>query len=165
MLPMLRAGGWLANNYVRRLWEVLERINYSTPDLFHTIWQGPHHEQGGGCCNYRPSLMQPLMHRATSKQEYLKVGVGRKDGRQVHDYAHRILCCLTHGLPPRKGMVVRHMCSNQEGRCINPWHLEWSTTQQNNDDVRALKMARAAHRRRQHMTASNQPQTNPDSSV
>lgn len=151
MLPMLRRAGWLACNYERRLQDVLHRIISAAPMLPYIIWQG-HQQQGGGqCCNYAISLKQHLMSIAThSKQEYLKVGVGRtaKGGRQVHEYAHRLMCCLIHGMPPTKGMVVRHLCPNQGGRCINPWHLEWSNTKENNRDVRALKVIRAARRRR-----------------
>lgn len=48
--------------------------------------------------------------------------------------AHRIICTLAHGEPTNSNAVVRHLCGNGTGGCVNPRHLSWGTHQQNSDD-------------------------------
>ena len=48
--------------------------------------------------------------------------------------AHRIICTLAHGEPDCGTPVVRHLCGNGQGGCVNPRHLAWGTHQQNSDD-------------------------------
>jgi hypothetical protein len=46
-------------------------------------------------------------------------------------YAHRFMCQLAHGDPPRPRLDVRHTCGNGNQGCVNPNHLEWGTRSQN----------------------------------
>lgn len=43
--------------------------------------------------------------------------------------AHRIMCELAHGQPPKKGMVAAHSCKDRS--CVNKNHLSWKTPREN----------------------------------
>lgn len=59
-------------------------------------------------------------------------GVLRYKGRNVG--AHRLMCELAHGKPPRKKMDASHSCGNGHLGCINPKHLRWDTRAGNHSD-------------------------------
>jgi len=44
---------------------------------------------------------------------------------------HRLVCRLVHGEPPDEGFQVHHTCHCGHLGCVNPWHLEWQTPEQN----------------------------------
>lgn len=44
--------------------------------------------------------------------------------------AHRLICIWEHGWPPFEGAEAAHSCGNQ--RCVNPRHLRWKSTRENN---------------------------------
>lgn len=48
-------------------------------------------------------------------------------------YAHRMMCELAHGKPPR-GYEASHSCGNGHKGCVNPRHLSWKTKSQNQYD-------------------------------
>lgn len=48
--------------------------------------------------------------------------------------AHRVICILRHGVPP-KGTEAAHSCGNSS--CVNPNHLRWATRAENHRDKRA----------------------------
>lgn len=50
--------------------------------------------------------------------------------------AHRLMCILAHGEPPTRQHLAAHSCGNGHGGCINPKHLDWKTTSENNFDRR-----------------------------
>lgn len=47
-------------------------------------------------------------------------------------YAHRYMCQLAHGEPPTEKHHARHSCNNP--RCVNPRHLSWGTSSDNQFD-------------------------------
>lgn len=53
--------------------------------------------------------------------------------------AHRVSYAIAYGKAPA-GVVVRHKCDN--GRCVNPEHLELGSPAQNNADRKARRRAR-----------------------
>lgn len=52
-------------------------------------------------------------------------------------YPHRLICEERHGPPPSKDAVAMHSCDNPS--CVNPRHLSWGTSSQNNAEARAKK--------------------------
>lgn len=51
-------------------------------------------------------------------------------------FAHRLMCELAHGEPP-KGLVACHSCGNGHLGCVNPRHLSWKTQKENWADRKA----------------------------
>ena len=47
-------------------------------------------------------------------------------------YPHRFICKKFHGSPPSRRHEVAHGCGNR--MCINPRHLRWATSVENNAD-------------------------------
>ena len=69
-------------------------------------------------------------------------GYGHTTYRGKHVLAHRTVCELVHGEPPR-GSHAAHNCGNS--LCVNPHHLRWATPRQNNAD----KLSHDTHNRGQ----------------
>lgn len=46
--------------------------------------------------------------------------------------AHRIMCEVVHGEAPFHGAVAMHKCGMGHNGCVNPRHLKWGTTVENN---------------------------------
>lgn len=63
-----------------------------------------------------------------------RYGHGKTSYQGQQTSMHRAVYCRQHQIPLEtiKGLVVRHTCDN--GRCINPEHLELGTYQENMDD-------------------------------
>lgn len=55
----------------------------------------------------------------------------RKDGRA--QTVHRLVCEATHGAPKGQLMAI-HTCGNGSAGCVNPRHIQWGTSKQNQDD-------------------------------
>lgn len=53
-------------------------------------------------------------------------------------YAHRLMCELAKGPPPSPAHEAAHSCGQGANGCVNPNHLSWKTTSENQRD-------RAAH--------------------
>jgi hypothetical protein len=51
-------------------------------------------------------------------------------GRKV--YAHRLVCELVHGKPPRSKRWAAHACGIR--LCVSPQHLRWATASENEAD-------------------------------
>ena len=49
-------------------------------------------------------------------------------------YAHRLMCIFAHGEPPTQKHQAAHNCGNGHLGCVNPKHLEWKTSSQNQQD-------------------------------
>lgn len=48
--------------------------------------------------------------------------------------AHRLVCLLSHGEPPRGRELAAHSCGNGHLGCVNPRHLRWATPSENEAD-------------------------------
>lgn len=49
--------------------------------------------------------------------------------------AHRAMCILAHGMPPKGDrMVAAHECGKGHEGCVNPKHLKWKTYAENSGD-------------------------------
>lgn len=57
--------------------------------------------------------------------------------------AHRKMCEIAHGLPPKPGFNASHSCHNRA--CINPRHLSWKTFSQNMLDKRGNSAVKFAY--------------------
>lgn len=56
--------------------------------------------------------------------------IGCKQSGLPAKTAHRLVCIWEHGLPPFDGAEAAHSCGNE--RCVNPRHLRWKSTLENN---------------------------------
>lgn len=65
-----------------------------------------------------------LWPRSGNWNGYGHVGVNGKVRK-----AHRVICELAHGEPPKKGLVAAHSCKNRS--CVNQDHLSWKTPREN----------------------------------
>lgn len=54
-----------------------------------------------------------------------------------HYWAHRLMCTLAHGDPPTPKHQAAHECGKGHYGCVNPRHLAWKTTSENQLDRRA----------------------------
>ena len=57
--------------------------------------------------------------------------------------AHRVICARAHGSAPSPKHEAAHLCGNGHLGCISPFHLQWKTRQENNDD----KFVHGTHQR------------------
>jgi hypothetical protein len=63
-----------------------------------------------------------------------------KDGRGYTDFrgsrigAHRAMCFLAHGDPSVPSLEAAHSCGKGHEGCVNPRHLRWATTRENEAD-------------------------------
>ena len=53
-----------------------------------------------------------------------------------HHWAHRLMCEFAHGKPPTPKHEAAHECGKGHYGCVNPRHLKWKTTSQNQLDRR-----------------------------
>lgn len=51
-------------------------------------------------------------------------------------WAHRLMCELAHGPPPTDKHEAAHICGKGAYGCVNPRHLAWKTTSENQLDRR-----------------------------
>jgi len=103
-------------------------------------------EKDCNCCHYQHALLGPGTHQHKVNghaTHYLDVVIGKALGNSCKEKAHRLMCYAWHGAPSSPALVVRHLCSNIGGTCLNPYHLQWDTVEANNADVRALMQERA----------------------
>jgi hypothetical protein len=56
-------------------------------------------------------------------------GALRFEGR--FERAHRAMCRLAHGEPPKGRPYALHSCGNGDAGCVNPNHLRWGTQKEN----------------------------------
>ena len=140
----MRQAGWLKRNAAKRTHEALSLIARCTPSLTHGLIDDrdkTREEKDCNCCHYKPGLMQRHAHQhkvTGDATHYLRVVVGKARGKSISEYAHRLMCYAWHGTPASTHQIVRHLCSNRGGRCVNPYHLQWDTVTANNADVHAL---------------------------
>lgn len=50
-------------------------------------------------------------------------------------FAHRAMCVMAHGNPPRPSHQAAHACGKGHEGCINPGHLSWKTPKENVADT------------------------------
>lgn len=68
-------------------------------------------------------------------------GVMRVGG--VNKVVHRLVCIAAHGEPPTEGHEAAHTCGRGSSGCVNPNHLRWATTVENEAD----KLVHGTHNR------------------
>lgn len=59
-------------------------------------------------------------------------GLVRKNG--VSHNAHRVVCIMAIGNPPKPKYEASHICGNGHLGCVNPKHLRWDTRAGNQSD-------------------------------
>jgi hypothetical protein len=47
---------------------------------------------------------------------------------------HRLVCEIVHGVAPSPKHEAAHSCGKGRDGCVNPRHLSWKTTKQNQED-------------------------------
>lgn len=75
----------------------------------------------------------------------------RKGGKRCQEWAHRLLCWVFQGPPPRNAFTeyeAAHLCGNPD--CLCPAHLRWMTPV-GNASCRRWHAMKPAHERRQGM--------------
>ena len=147
--PRWRACGWRKKNSLQRLHLTLSLIATCTPSLTQSIHDDRGEDKAGkdcNCCHYNHALLQPKSYKHKvhgDATHYLDVFIGKAMGISYKEKAHRVMCYAWHGPPSSHLPVVRHLCSNIGGTCLNPYHLQWNTVKANNVDVHALIKERA----------------------
>ena len=61
----------------------------------------------------------------------IRTGYGRIGRGGKNHYAHRYICQLVHGEPPEPNYHAAHSCGNGHLACVNPRHLSWKTSSEN----------------------------------
>lgn len=151
LIQRLKEAGWRKKNAAAKMYHSLSLIAACTPSLTHTIPDDrglQRADKDCNCCHYIPCLMQAHSHQHKKGHDggethYLSIVVGKARGRSITESAHRLLCYAWHGPPSSHQPVVRHLCNNIGGTCVNPYHLQWNTVKANNVDVHALIKERA----------------------
>jgi hypothetical protein len=150
LLPQMLAAGWgeMPWGEVMHLsHQTLHRLQRVAPSLLNA-------EKRGSCCLYHPSKisMAPGVDTLPGRKKYLRISLFNSKGGHgpVREYAHRLVCWVWNGPPLGDKTVARHTCSNPNGRCINPAHLEWGSVTDNCGDVTQLKGQRERQRRKLH---------------
>lgn len=84
-------------------------------------------------------LNQHAMHQSNECLRWpfprsAKDGRGYIHFRGVGTGAHRAMCFLAHGEPPSPKHEAAHSCGKGHEGCVNPNHLRWATTVENESD-------------------------------
>lgn len=61
-------------------------------------------------------------------------GYGTVTFEGENDSAHRVMCRLKNGDPPTQFHEAAHSCGKGHEGCVNPNHLSWKTSKENNAD-------------------------------
>ena len=117
------ARGLCAKHYER--WRVygsidLSRAENGAPERFLRNLQG---HKGVECVVWPFSVDRHGYGRIGCKQSLLPTRT-----------AHRLICIWVHGDPPFPKAEAAHSCGNR--RCVNPLHLRWASTLENNRERR-----------------------------
>ena len=150
LLPQMLAAGWGEKpraEVMHLVHQSLFRLQKVAPGLLNAV------KRGSNCCLYHPSKITkaPGVDCLPGRKKYLRITLQRgKEGKEspVREYGHRLVCWAWHGPPIGDKTVARHTCSNPNGRCINPAHLEWGSVADNCSDVTRLKGQRQKERTR-----------------
>jgi hypothetical protein len=143
--------GWRRKNALQLVHRSLSLIAACTPSLsaIDTLPDDRGLDKAAkdcNCCHYQHALLGPQTHQHKVNGDathYLDVVIGHALGVSCTEKAHRLMCYAWHGAPSSPALVVRHLCNNIGGTCLNPYHLQWDTVGANNADVHALKQERA----------------------
>ena len=57
-------------------------------------------------------------------------------------YPHRVMCEFAHGAAPTPDHLAAHSCGRGQDGCVNPRHLSWKTSSENQLDRREHGTAR-----------------------
>jgi len=153
----MKRASWKRPAAAKKMFNLLSLLTMCTPSLTQLIQDDRGNvsraAKDSHCCMWQPELLPKGLHKHTVRGKstgYLDVVLGYKgkNPRPVKEKAHRLMCYSLHGPPPPHKPHARHICNNKGGRCINPYHVVWSSQKENNRDVAKLKRARAAKRRR-----------------
>ena len=83
----------------------------------------------------------------------------KEDGYGILGYnggvyrAHRLMCRLVNGHPPSRQHEAAHECGNGHLGCVNPKHIKWKTSSQNQLDRRRHGTASRSWSGRRKLTA------------
>lgn len=128
--------GWRKKNSLQRLHLSLSLIAACTPSLTQSIHDDNKEDKAGkdcNCCHYNHALLQPQSYKHKVQGDathYLDVFIGKALGISYKEKAHRVMCYAWHGPPSSHLPVVRHLCSNIGGTCVNPYTVEYSESKQ-----------------------------------
>lgn len=61
-------------------------------------------------------------------------GYGQMNIDNKRIIASRYICKQAHGDPENEKLETAHSCGNGHGGCVNPAHLRWATSKENNSD-------------------------------
>ena len=142
-----RLGGWRKDRAAKKMWKALSLLTTCTPRLMDAILNdrgeiSMEDRLAMPCCHWQEELAPAgcCRHKTgAGLTNYLNVIIGKKYGKAILEKAHRLMCYAMHG-PPPSGHEARHICMKTS--CINQYHVEWSTTHENNLDVHKLSKAR-----------------------
>lgn len=116
--PACNGRGWCWTHYTRwRRHGSPEVIKLGKP----AEWIDRHLDNKGEEC-----LIWPFARRSNG------YGTVVYDG--VYGSAHRVMCRLKNGPPPTDKHEAAHSCGNGSKGCVNPMHLTWKTSKENNAD-------------------------------
>ena len=112
---------WCGAHYRRRMLGLDMTKPLRSPPGSKNAWLEAHAQYDGDDCLRWPFAYNPN-------------GYGEAVHNRKVTSANRVMCILAHGEPPTPEHESAHSCGNGKGGCLNPRHLDWLTSKQNQCD-------------------------------